>query len=51
MSRSQYGMLAGMAGMAGATAIATWWFTHRMDYVARKMSEAGRDHMAEESMQ
>jgi hypothetical protein len=37
MTRSRYGMLAGIAGAA----IMTWWWRHRADAVARGMSEAG----------
>ena len=38
MSRSRYGLLAGLAGAALAAA---WWWK-RGDYVARGMSDAGR---------
>jgi hypothetical protein len=37
MTRSRYGMLAGIAGAA----FAAWWWRRR-DWVARGMSEAGR---------
>jgi hypothetical protein len=37
MTRSRYGMLAGIAGAA----IMAWWWRHRTDAVVRGMSEAG----------
>ena len=41
MTRSRYGMLAGIAGAA----FAAWWWRRRggSDYVARGMSEAGHN--------
>ena len=37
MTRSRYGMLAGIAGAFAAA----WWWRRRLDTVARGMSEAG----------
>lgn len=41
MTRSRYGMIAGIAGAA----LATWWWRrrHGTDYIARGMSKAGHD--------
>ena len=40
MTRSRYGMLAGIAGAIAAA----WWWRRRMDGVARGMSDAGARH-------
>ena len=39
MTRSRYGMLAGIAGAA----FAAWWWRRRGDQVTRGMSQAGHD--------
>jgi hypothetical protein len=38
MTRSRYGILAGIAGALAAA----WWWRHRMDTVARGMSDHNR---------
>ena len=38
MTRTRYGMLAGIAGAA----IAAWWWSRRTDWMARGMSDADR---------
>ena len=39
MTRSRYGMLAGIAGAA----FAAWWWRRRGDWVARGMSDTSAD--------
>jgi hypothetical protein len=38
MTRTRYGMIAGIAGALAAA----WWWRHRTDAVARGMAEAGQ---------
>ena len=40
MTRTRYGILAGIAGALAAA----WWWRNRMDSIARGMSEAGHEH-------
>ncbi len=40
MTKSRYGLLAGLAGAA----FAAWWWHGRTDWVARKMSSASSNH-------
>ena len=40
MTKSRYGLLAGIAGAA----FAAWWFRGRTDWVARGMSSASSTH-------
>lgn len=38
MSRTQYGLI---CGIAGAASLAAYWWTHRRNWVANRMSESG----------